>query len=198
MSPKKKPVSKKKPAASPKKRPASKAAPKKKATKSGGKKTTSAKKSGVKKAGVKKAGGKKKKDVAPKMTKGKGKSLSTGTAQVAENPEAKALAGKIAQLVLDKKASDVLILDVRGKTSYADYMVIASGESDRQVSAMAEGVLSGLKQDGVTAVGSEGQETGNWVLLDFGDVVAHLFFSEVRGFYDLEGLWSDAPRERVA
>lgn len=191
MSPKKKPVTKKKPAASPKKRPASKAAPKKKATKSGGKKTSA-------KSGVKKAGGKKKKEVAPKMTKGKAKSLSTGTAKVAENPEAKALAQKIAQLVLDKKASDVLILDVRGKTSYADYMVIASGESDRQVSAMADGVLSGLKQDGVTAVGSEGQETGNWVLLDFGDVVAHLFFSEVRGFYDLEGLWSDAPRERVA
>lgn len=116
----------------------------------------------------------------------------------AENPRAKQMAQRIAQLVLDKKASDVLILDVRGKASYADYMVLASGESDRQVSAMAENVLTQMKADGHRAVGSEGQETGNWVLIDFGEVVAHLFFQEVRGFYDLEGLWADAPREKVA
>lgn len=117
----------------------------------------------------------------------------------AENPQAHALARKIARLVLDKKASDVVILDVRGIASYADYVVIASGESDRQVSAMAESVLEKVKEeDGQHPVGSEGLETGQWVLLDYGDVVAHLFYSEVRGHYDLEGLWADAPREAVA
>ncbi|MGA9522968.1 MAG: ribosome silencing factor [Myxococcaceae bacterium] len=116
----------------------------------------------------------------------------------AENPTAKALARKIADLVIEKKASDVNILDVRGIASYADYVVLASGESDRQVTAMAENVLSKLKQEGEQAVGSEGFETGQWVLLDYGDVVAHLFFQDVRSHYDLEGLWADAPKETVA
>ena len=116
-----------------------------------------------------------------------------------ENPAAKALAHKVATLVLDRKASDVVILDVRGIASYADYVVIASGDSDRQVSAMAEHVQTQLKEgDAVAPIGSEGTETGQWVLLDFGDVVTHLFFNEVRAHYDLEGLWADAPREMVS
>jgi ribosome-associated protein len=117
----------------------------------------------------------------------------------AENPRAKALAKKVAELVLDKKALDVVILDVRGMTSYADYFVIGSGESERQVAAMAENVVVRIKEEGGgSPLGSEGFETGRWVLLDYGEVVAHLFFEEVRGFYDLEGLWADAARERVA
>lgn len=116
-----------------------------------------------------------------------------------ENPKARALAKKIAGLVADKKALDVVVLDVRGIASYADYVVIASGESDRQVTAMAENVQQKLKQeDGLNTIGSEGTETGQWVLLDYGDVVAHLFNAEVRGHYDLEGLWADAPREAVS
>ena len=74
-----------------------------------------------------------------------------------------------------------------------------AGESDRQVSAMAEHVLTRLKEEeGLRPLGTEGLETGQWVLLDFGEVVVHLFFTETRAFYDLEGLWADAPRERVA
>lgn len=116
----------------------------------------------------------------------------------AENPKAKALAKTIAQLLLDKKAQDVSVLDVRGIASYADYVVIASGESDRQVMAMADNVQQKLKTDeALTPVGFEGMETGQWVLLDYGDVVAHLFYGEVRGHYDLEGLWADAPREAL-
>lgn len=116
-----------------------------------------------------------------------------------ENPRAKALAHKIGQLLLDKKASDVLVLDVRGMSSYADYIVLASAESDRQVSAMAENVHVKLKEeDGLYPSGTEGKETGQWVLLDYGEVVAHLFLSEVRAFYDLEGLWADAPREKLS
>jgi ribosome-associated protein len=117
----------------------------------------------------------------------------------AENPRAKAMAHKIAEVMLDKKGLDVVILDVRGMTSYADYFVIGSGESERQVSAMADAIGEKLKvEDGLSPLGTEGQQTGHWVLLDFGEVVAHLFFTEVRAFYDLEGLWADAPREKVA
>jgi ribosome-associated protein len=115
-----------------------------------------------------------------------------------ENAAARALARKIAQLVLDKKAGDVVILDVRGIASYADYVVIASGESDRQVTAMAEHLQIKLKEEGLRVIGAEGADTGQWVLLDFGDVVAHLFFTEARSHYDLEGLWADAPREAVS
>ena len=105
----------------------------------------------------------------------------------------------MAQLLLEKKATDVMVLDVRGMASYADYIVLASGESDRQVSAMAENVHVKVKhEDGLHPMGSEGRETGQWVLLDYGEVVAHLFLAERREFYDLEGLWADAPREKLA
>lgn len=157
----------------------------------------------AKKAATKKAAGKglAKKQLARK--KPAKKKLPAGLVSVpagpAENPRAQALARKIAQLVLDKKAKDVLILDVRGMTSYADYFVIASGESDRQVSAMADNVLSEMKQaENLRPIGHEGTETGQWVLIDYGEVVVHLFFEEVRAFYDLEGLWADAAREQVA
>ncbi|OJT16368.1 ribosome silencing factor [Archangium sp. Cb G35] len=117
----------------------------------------------------------------------------------AENPHAHALARKIGTLLSDKKALDIVILDVRGMTSYADYFVVASGESDRQVSAMAEHVLKNLKEtEDLRPIGHEGMDTGQWVLLDFGEVVSHLFFSEARSHYDLEGLWADAAREKVA
>jgi ribosome-associated protein len=116
-----------------------------------------------------------------------------------ENPHAKALAHKIGGLLLDKKASDVLVLDVRGMSSYADYIVLASAESDRQVSAMAENVHLKLKEeDKLYPSGTEGTETGQWVLLDYGEVVTHLFLNDVRAFYDLEGLWADAPREKLS
>ena len=108
------------------------------------------------------------------------------------------LARRIASLALDKKAENVIILDVRGKTSYADYFVIASGDSERQVTAMAEHVETELRNEGLRPLGTEGTERGQWVLLDYGAVVAHLFFDEVRTFYDLEGLWTDVPHERVA
>ncbi|WP_223642549.1 ribosome silencing factor [Corallococcus sp. EGB] len=118
----------------------------------------------------------------------------------AENAKARELARRIGNLLLDKKATDVVILDMRGMTSYADYIVIASGESDRQVSAMAENVQVQLKQDPqpLRPISTEGFETGQWVLLDYDDVVAHLFNGDVRAFYDLDGLWADAPREKLS
>jgi ribosome-associated protein len=153
-----------------------------------------AKKSPAKKAPAKKSLARKK-PAKKKLPAG----LVSVPAGPAENPRAQALARKIGQLVLDKKAKDVLILDVRGMTSYADYFVIASGESDRQVSAMADNVLSEMKKaENLRPIGHEGTETGQWVLVDYGEVVVHLFFEEVRAFYDLEGLWADAAREQVA
>jgi ribosome-associated protein len=103
----------------------------------------------------------------------------------------------IAKAALDKKGEDVLVLDVRGLTSYADYFVVVTADSDRQASAIADHVEQTMKQQGVTKVGVEGYESGRWILVDYGDVVAHVMNRESRGFYDLEGLWADAPRFAV-
>ncbi len=100
----------------------------------------------------------------------------------------------IAQAGLDKKAEEVLVLDVRGLTSYADYFVLMTADSDRQAGAIADALDEKLKEQGATKVGVEGYESGRWILVDYGDVVAHVFNREARGFYDLEGLWADAPR----
>jgi ribosome-associated protein len=103
----------------------------------------------------------------------------------------------VARAGLDKKAEDVLVLDVRGLTSYADYFVLMTAESDRQAGAIADHVDGTLKASGATRVGVEGYESGRWILVDYGDVVAHVLSREARSFYDLEGLWADAPRVKV-
>lgn len=113
------------------------------------------------------------------------------------NEKAHELARSLAAAVLDKKATDVVILDVRGRASYADYIVVASGESDVQLRAMADGVHDKLKAAGVRPISSEGEAGASWVLLDYGDVVAHFFDGATRSFYDLEGMWADAPKEAV-
>ncbi len=104
----------------------------------------------------------------------------------------------IAKAALDKKAEDVTVLDVRGLTGYADYFVLMTADSDRQASAIADHVEQAMKTAGISKVGVEGYETGRWILMDYGDVVAHVMSRESRGFYDLEGLWADAPRFPVA
>lgn len=93
-----------------------------------------------------------------------------------------------------KKVSDLVVLDVRGITSFTDIFIIASGKSTRQVSAVGEHVIFSLKKQGIRPLGVEGLQEGRWVLIDYGDVVIHIFFEPVREFYDLEGLWSDAKR----
>jgi ribosome-associated protein len=107
------------------------------------------------------------------------------------------IAMAVARAGLDKKAEDVMVLDVRGLTSYADYFVVMSADSERQASAIADHVDQRLKAAGNTKVGVEGYSGGRWILIDYGDVVAHVFNRDSRGFYDLEGLWADAPRFRV-
>lgn len=96
--------------------------------------------------------------------------------------------------VLDKKAQNVSILDVRGLVSYTDFFIVCSGESERQVRAIAEQALMTLKREGLLPLGVEGLQESQWVLLDYGDVVVHIFYGPIRRFYDLDGLWADAPR----
>ncbi len=89
----------------------------------------------------------------------------------------------------DDKADDIVVIDLHGKSSMADYMVIASGRSQRQLHAMSEHLQAKLKDEGVRHVGIEGARVGDWVLIDGGDVVVHLFRPEVRRFYNLEKMW---------
>jgi ribosome-associated protein len=97
-------------------------------------------------------------------------------------------------LALDKKALEPVLLDVRALCSYANYQLVVSGRSDRQVDAIAEGIVSGLREQGIRPLGTEGERSGHWALLDFGDFLVHVFQHSVRDHYDLEGLWIDAPR----
>lgn len=97
-------------------------------------------------------------------------------------------------VLLERKAEDVVVLDVRRLTSYTDVFIIASGRSNRQVSAIGQHILTEMKNKGVQAFSSDGMEEGKWVLLDYGDVIIHVFYEETRRFYDLEGLWADARR----
>lgn len=89
----------------------------------------------------------------------------------------------------DDKAEDVVQIDLRGKTSFGDYMVVASGRSTRQVAAMSQKLVEKLKSDLGISSRVEGKDTGDWVLIDTGDVVVHVFRPEVREFYQLEKMW---------
>ncbi len=97
----------------------------------------------------------------------------------------------IAKILDDGKAEDVRIMDLMGKSSFADTMIIATGRSGRQVSALAEHVREGLKNAGHGRVPIEGLAVGDWVLIDAGDVIVHLFRPDVRIFYNLEKMWGE-------
>jgi ribosome-associated protein len=97
---------------------------------------------------------------------------------------------------LDKdKAQDIVVIDLMGKTSFADYMVIASGTSQRQVAAMAIHLRERMKKTGLKEIPIEGSDQSDWVLIDAGDVIIHLFRPEIREFYGLEKMWSDELSE---
>ncbi len=104
----------------------------------------------------------------------------------------------IAVAAVDKKALNVEVIDVRGKVDYADYVVLMSGRSDRQVSALARSIEEELlRKEKLRCAGVEGLGQGAWVLMDFSDVIVHIFHEDMRGYYDLESLWSDAVRVEV-
>ncbi len=102
-----------------------------------------------------------------------------------------------AQAAIDTKAEDMVILDVRGIASFADYFIIMSGRSTRHVQGLAEALEAAMRSKRISAAKAEGIKEGMWVLLDFDDVVVHIFYHEQRSFYDLEGLWHNAPRIEI-
>jgi ribosome-associated protein len=111
-----------------------------------------------------------------------------------------AVAQRAAQVAIDNKAQDVVLLDLRGVTDMTDFFLIASGTSDTHVRALGEHIIAELKKEGTAVHHVEGLEKGRWVLLDFVDFVVHLFHPTLRNFYQLERLWADAPEvplERV-
>ena len=109
----------------------------------------------------------------------------------------KALAKKVATLAHTKKAEDVVILDLRRLTSMADFFVICSADSDTQVRAIADAIKDGSEQAGERVWHDEGYGESTWVLLDFVNVVVHVFHKETRSFYNLEKLWGDAKFEHI-
>jgi ribosome-associated protein len=108
---------------------------------------------------------------------------------------ARALALAIAEVGLELKALNVEIIDVRGKVDYSDYVVVMSGRSDRQVNALGKNIEEELqRKHNARCLGIEGMPSGTWLLMDYGDVVVHIFHEDTRGYYDLETLWIDAAR----
>lgn len=103
-----------------------------------------------------------------------------------------------AQLALENKAIDLVVLELIGTTSLADYFLICSGTSERQTQAMANHIERSLKQRGILPRGVEGRTKGKWILMDYGDVIVHIFQESERAFYDLEALWADCPRIPVS
>jgi ribosome-associated protein len=105
--------------------------------------------------------------------------------------ESEALKKLVIEALEDVKGIDIRALDVKDKTSITDVMVIASGNSNRQVKALADSVIEHCKKAGVSIYGSEGIEVGEWALVDLGDVVVHIMQPSIRDFYNLEKLWGD-------
>ena len=107
------------------------------------------------------------------------------------NMQSKEFAEKICQTLIDKKAEDVVMIDVRGKTEVADYYVVAGGRSMTHTRALIEHVEEQIEKIGVSAIRREGVREGRWAVLDYGDVLVHIFNDETRLFYHLESLWGD-------
>lgn len=101
------------------------------------------------------------------------------------------------RLADDKKAVDVVIMDLNGLTDIADYFVIASGTGERHVRTIADGIREGMKQEGALPLAVEGYDEGRWTILDYQNVVVHVFLESLRELYDLESLWIEAKRHRV-
>ena len=111
------------------------------------------------------------------------------TGMTASEPQGEALLALVLETLSENKAEDVVQIDLRGKSSVCDFMVICSGRSSRQVAAMAQHLADELKQTHGILARTEGKDAGDWVLIDAGDVVVHVFRPEVREFYQLEKMW---------
>ena len=109
-----------------------------------------------------------------------------------DDQAALAMARRVVDVAADKKASDVILLQVSALTSLADYFVICSGGSERQIDAIADAIVEGLRAEGIRPIGREGAAASHWVLLDYGSVIVHAFTPPERDYYQLERHWSGA------
>ena len=114
----------------------------------------------------------------------------------AQRPDAQETLRLILARLDDMKAEDTVTIDLTGKTSIADAMVVTSGRSNRHVTSIAENAIEGLSKAGVKGIRVEGKRNGDWVLIDAGDIIVHVFRPEVRAFYDLEKMWAGAGARR--
>ncbi|MBI3751090.1 MAG: ribosome silencing factor [Chloroflexi bacterium] len=122
----------------------------------------------------------------------KAAAAAAGVAAVPEERSSIELARRIVELAEDKKAADIALLDLTGLTTLADYFVICSGGSDRQLDAIANGIVSSLRDEKVRPFGREGTAASHWILVDFGSVIVHVFTPPERDFYQLERHWAEA------
>jgi ribosome-associated protein len=131
--------------------------------------------------------------VRPRRAKVAAGSAGDGTIDPGEpDPAALKMARRIVDLASDKKASDIILLDVRALTAVTDYFIICSGASERQLGAIADGIAQGLKDDGLLPIGREGGPSAHWSLLDYGAAIVHIMAPPERAYYQLEKLWADA------
>jgi ribosome-associated protein len=137
------------------------------------------------------------KPVLPKAVSSKAakpaRKTSTEAAALKAQPGADKTLNMILSRLDDMKAEETVTIDLRGKSAFSDFMIITSGRANRHVGAIAENVTKGLKENGVTSIHVEGMPNCDWVLIDSGDVIVHVFRPEVREFYNLERLWTQNP-----
>jgi len=137
------------------------------------------------------------KSVLPKVSKKTATKPARKTSTKAAALKAQPDADKTLKLILsrldDMKAEDTVTIDLRGKSAFSDYMVVTTGRVNRHVGAIAENVAKGLKESGIASPHVEGLPNCDWVLIDSGDVIVHIFRPEVREFYNLERLWTQGP-----
>ena len=122
---------------------------------------------------------------------------TTETTKITELDPSRAKALACARAAIDKKAENLKILELTEISGFTDYFVICSGVSDRQVKAIADSVGGAMDSAGHDLLSAEGYGDGRWVLMDFGDIVVHVFLDALREYYDLENLWADAPRVKI-
>jgi ribosome-associated protein len=118
---------------------------------------------------------------------------STPTAALKAQPDADKTLNMILSRLDDMKAEETVTIDLRGRSAFSDYMIVTSGRANRHVGAIAENVAKGLKETGIKSIHIEGLPNCDWVLIDSGDVIVHVFRPEVREFYNLERLWTQSP-----
>jgi ribosome-associated protein len=138
------------------------------------------------------------KSVLPKSASSRTRKTSTQAAALKAQPDADKTLNMILSRLEDMKAEETVTIDLRGKSAFSDYMIVTSGRANRHVGAIAENVAKGLKETGIKSIHIEGLPNCDWVLIDSGDVIVHVFRPEVREFYNLERLWTQNPAAATA